>query len=530
MSETLARYGEARVSPGEWEVMTAQAAMLVKTGFLPSAIKTAEQAVAIMLTGRELDIPAMAALRSIDVIQGKPTVSPQLMLALVNRSGQLEEFSLSFDGETVALAAYCTMKRQGRPAHTCRFSITDAKSLGLASKANWQQQPRVMLQWRAVAACCRVVFPDVILGLYTSEEMGASITYDDSGSVAEVAGSEGTTDEATLARTAQGIASTVKQAAVAAAPNETLATPETLASISRVAGQLRARGMSKQDWQSYLDACGCKSPTELPEPDAEELLEALRAHLEGLGPDPDSTEPDPFAEEDQTANPQRLEPPVATKFQQVALGKAAAALKPRGFSKPDWQALLTAHGADTVDDLTYLGAEMMLVELQGWKPPTPAEPEHADAGNREPVRVLINRKAEELYGPDTWRELLRQFIAEAGFAAVGGRLKDAECEVLYKLLLVHEARLKRFAWDSEGEATFCQWLGEEHGILSGEPDYLAPYMALRPLSAEALGSVMLSLQRMPEMPVSAEAVSSGPDPFAEEDQTENLRRFEPDRQ
>ena len=65
-----------------WQVMTQQAEMLVKSGFLPASIKTKEQAVAIILTGQELGLPPMLALRKINVIQGVPTVAPELMLAL----------------------------------------------------------------------------------------------------------------------------------------------------------------------------------------------------------------------------------------------------------------------------------------------------------------------------------------------------------------------------------------------------------------------------------------------------------------
>lgn len=152
----------------EWDTLVSQAQMLVKTNFLPQAIKTAEQAIAIMLTGRELGIPSMAALRTIDVIQGKPTVSPQLMMALINRSGQLENVAI----ETSSDGAIVMMKRKGRHPHTESFMREDAANLGLLAKDNYKKQAPTMFKWRAIAACARVVFPDVILGLYTHDEMG----------------------------------------------------------------------------------------------------------------------------------------------------------------------------------------------------------------------------------------------------------------------------------------------------------------------------------------------------------------------
>jgi hypothetical protein len=165
------------IRPDEWGIMTQQADALVKTGFLPQAIKNKEQALAIIMTGRELGIPPMASFSTINVIQGKPTVSPQLMLALINRSGQLEDMRL----ETGDEGATCTMKRRGRQAYTARFGPQEAQAMGLAAKDNYKKQAPTMFKWRAVADAARTVFPDVVLGLYTPEEMGADVRVTETG-------------------------------------------------------------------------------------------------------------------------------------------------------------------------------------------------------------------------------------------------------------------------------------------------------------------------------------------------------------
>ncbi|GGO32618.1 hypothetical protein [Deinococcus humi] len=154
-------------------------AMLVKSRMLPSSVQSPEAAVAIMVKGMELGLPAMAALNGITVIQGKPTVSPQLMLSLINRSGQLENIEVvtGVDGACV------TMKRRGRAPFTAKFGPTEARAMKLDGKDNYQKQAPVMYQWRAVAACARVVFPDVIDGLYTPEEMGADVQVDEDGAM-----------------------------------------------------------------------------------------------------------------------------------------------------------------------------------------------------------------------------------------------------------------------------------------------------------------------------------------------------------
>jgi hypothetical protein len=185
MQNSLAVIGDS-----EWLVLQQQADALVKSGFLPQSIKTPQQAIAIIMLGRELGIPPWASLSTINVIQGKPTVSPQLMLALINRSGQLEDMYIEDDGTRCEVG----MVRKGRTSHSFSFSMADAKAMGLDNKDNWKKQPAIMRQWRAVAGCARVVFPDVILGLYTPEEMGADVSVDGEGNMSVI---DATTGEIT---------------------------------------------------------------------------------------------------------------------------------------------------------------------------------------------------------------------------------------------------------------------------------------------------------------------------------------------
>jgi hypothetical protein len=164
----------ALIQPNEFDMMSKLAQIAAKSGYVG---KTPEQCLFIMIKGLELGISSMQALDGIQIINGKATVSPQLMLALINRSGEIED--LVIDGS--AQKCVVTMKRKGRTAHTETFTIQDAQTMGLAGKDNWKKQPAVMLKWRAVAACARVVFPDVIQGMYTPEELGAETSENDAG-------------------------------------------------------------------------------------------------------------------------------------------------------------------------------------------------------------------------------------------------------------------------------------------------------------------------------------------------------------
>ncbi|MFC5596467.1 hypothetical protein [Deinococcus cellulosilyticus] len=101
------------------------------------------------------------------------------MLSLINRSGKLEDIKFEIGADYVS----CTMKRWDRTPHTERFGAKEAQMMGLIGKDNYKRQPLVMYKWRAVAACARVSFPDIIDGLYTPEEMGADVVVDEEGTM-----------------------------------------------------------------------------------------------------------------------------------------------------------------------------------------------------------------------------------------------------------------------------------------------------------------------------------------------------------
>lgn len=138
----------------------------------------------VMLKGLSLGINEMAALDLIDLIQGKPALKPQGMLALIYNSGEVEYMHFTDENET----AIVTVKRRGMPEHIERFSMDDANrmttnewvngqktTIPLSQKDNWKKQPAVMRKWRAVSAMARVIFSDIIQGMYTTDEVADMI-------------------------------------------------------------------------------------------------------------------------------------------------------------------------------------------------------------------------------------------------------------------------------------------------------------------------------------------------------------------
>jgi hypothetical protein len=157
--------------------MLQQAKLLVDSGFLSSSINTPAKAVAVMLKGHELGIPPMYALSNIVIITGQPTCSADLMLALLYRDHGDEAIPVV---DTTADRCVLAHKRRAwGQAREFAFTLDDAKRAGLMSSPTWQKYTPAMLRARCISAIARMAFPDSIGGMYTPEELGASVMVDE---------------------------------------------------------------------------------------------------------------------------------------------------------------------------------------------------------------------------------------------------------------------------------------------------------------------------------------------------------------
>lgn len=118
--------------------------------------------------GMELGLQPMQAMQNIAVINGRPSLWGDAVIALVRGSPLCESIIESIDGDT----ATCRVKRRGEPEQSRSFSMADAKAAGLSGKSGpWTQYPKRMLQMRARAFALRDVFPDVLRGMPIAEEV-----------------------------------------------------------------------------------------------------------------------------------------------------------------------------------------------------------------------------------------------------------------------------------------------------------------------------------------------------------------------
>lgn len=123
-----------------------------------------------MYMGLEVGLKPMQALKNIAVINGRPALFGDALLAVIKTKPDYEYVNEQFD-ET-KMQATCVAKRRGEPEVVRTFSLEDAKKAGLDKKSGpWSQYPKRMLAMRARAFALRDTFPHHLAGIHVAEEV-----------------------------------------------------------------------------------------------------------------------------------------------------------------------------------------------------------------------------------------------------------------------------------------------------------------------------------------------------------------------
>lgn len=165
-----------------FSLLCQQADVLAKSQILPAAYRhKPADIIAAGLAGRTFGWDVMTSLNNYHVIEGRASLRPEAMLGLVRRAGHSVKMRFYDEAANLRVAEATGKRVDNGDEHIARFSTHDAEVAGLAGKKNWKQYEDAMLQWRAVSALCRVLFPDVVMGAgYVPEELGAPAdVYDD---------------------------------------------------------------------------------------------------------------------------------------------------------------------------------------------------------------------------------------------------------------------------------------------------------------------------------------------------------------
>lgn len=168
-SLTVKPAGQVDLSPQTFEQALTFSNYLAESDLVPKDFKNKPgNCLIAMQWGAELGLKPLQALQNLAIINGRPALWGDAVIALVRSSHVCEYVIEEDDGST----ATCKVKRRGEPEQARTFSMKDAALAGLAGKAGpWTQYPKRMRQMRARAFALRDVFPDVLRGIPVAEEI-----------------------------------------------------------------------------------------------------------------------------------------------------------------------------------------------------------------------------------------------------------------------------------------------------------------------------------------------------------------------
>jgi hypothetical protein len=138
----------------------------VAAGSKMFGFKNPQEAMAIMLLCQAEDLHPAIAMRDYHVIQGRPALKADAMLARFQQAGGAVNWKVYEDEQVTGIFSH-----PAGGSLEVTWTLAKAKLIGIANKDNWRNYPRAMLRARCVSEGIRSVYPGCVVGVYTPEEV-----------------------------------------------------------------------------------------------------------------------------------------------------------------------------------------------------------------------------------------------------------------------------------------------------------------------------------------------------------------------
>lgn len=129
-------------------------------------IKTPEQALALMALCEAEGMHPAKAIQRYHIVQGRPAMKADTMLAEFQKAGGKVEWREYTDAKVTGVFSH-----PAGGSVAVSWDMIQAAKAGLSSKDVWKHYPRSMMRSRCISEGVRAVFPGVVEGIYTPEEM-----------------------------------------------------------------------------------------------------------------------------------------------------------------------------------------------------------------------------------------------------------------------------------------------------------------------------------------------------------------------
>ena len=147
------------------------AGQAAKAHILPKGMSV-EQAYIAILAGAEMGLPPMSSLKNIAIINNRPCLWGDGLMALALASGSFGGMKKTVKGDGNDLEITVEIRRKGiDEPFTGNFSMAKASKANLLNKMGpWKEYPERMVEMRARAYALREAFADLLAGAMLAEE------------------------------------------------------------------------------------------------------------------------------------------------------------------------------------------------------------------------------------------------------------------------------------------------------------------------------------------------------------------------
>lgn len=160
-----------KYEPADLPALVKFAQWLMDASLLPKHIRSPQDVVLLVQFGHDYGMTPMQAIQNLYVVEGKVTMPANIAIGRAMGHPACEYLMCV---ETTPTQATWEGKRKGYPAPTrLTYTIEQARDAKLTGKQNWQKHPAEMLRARAGMQLVRVLFPDILAGIYDPDELGA---------------------------------------------------------------------------------------------------------------------------------------------------------------------------------------------------------------------------------------------------------------------------------------------------------------------------------------------------------------------
>ena len=146
-----------------------------RSGMIPADYQGKPANVLVAINwGLEVGISPLSALKYISLVNGRPAIWGDGLLAICQNHPQYLGIEETSEGEGQDYKATCVVKRENKNGDINEtiqiYSYAKAQRAGLLTRQTWKQYPERMMQLRARGFALRDAFADAVAGIITAEE------------------------------------------------------------------------------------------------------------------------------------------------------------------------------------------------------------------------------------------------------------------------------------------------------------------------------------------------------------------------